>query len=74
MRFNVDKNKCKGCALCVRVCPVKVLRMGDELNDYGNTYVECTDQSKCIACCMCATMCPDWAITIHDDRPKRGKK
>ncbi|MCP5462385.1 MAG: NAD(+)/NADH kinase [bacterium] len=59
MRFNVDKNKCKGCSLCVRVCPTKTLRMGTELNDYGNTYVECIDQSKCIACCMCATMCPD---------------
>ncbi|MCB1195292.1 4Fe-4S binding protein [bacterium] len=73
MRFNVDKNKCKGCSLCVRVCPTKTLRMGTELNDYGNTYVECIDQSKCIACCMCATMCPDWAITIHDDRPKQAK-
>lgn len=70
-RFNVNKNKCKGCGLCPRVCPKKILKMGDNMNDVGNRYVECIDDDTCIMCCMCATMCPDWAITIYD--PKDDK-
>lgn len=73
-RFSVDKNKCKGCGLCIRVCPKKILRLGTAMNDVGNRYAECIDDGSCIMCCMCATMCPDWAIAITDPRDKKPVK
>ena len=56
---------CKGCSLCIDVCPKKILRLSKEkLNDKGFHPVECTDESACTACAFCAEMCPDYAIAI----------
>jgi len=65
-KINVDINKCKGCELCIMVCPIKNLKMSDEMNAYGNPYVVVISDDKCLACCLCSSMCPDWAITIKD--------
>lgn len=57
---------CKGCSLCVSVCPKKILRLSpDTLNAKGFHPAEITDQEACIACAFCATMCPDCIITVE---------
>ena len=62
--FNEDL--CKGCALCVSVCPKKILRMStDRLNNKGFYPAEITDQAACIGCAFCATMCPDVVIRVE---------
>ena len=62
--FNTDF--CKGCGLCVEVCPRKNLVISrDKINKKGHNPAEITDQSKCIACAFCATMCPDCVITVE---------
>jgi len=64
--FNVDL--CKGCNLCVTVCPKKILLLSrDTLNKKGFHPAQITDQDKCIACAMCAQICPDVVITIEKD-------
>ncbi len=64
--FNTER--CKGCGLCVEVCPKKILELAkDILNSKGYHPARITAQEKCIACAMCATMCPDCVIKVEKD-------
>ena len=62
--FNTEL--CKGCGLCVNVCPKKILELAkDKINQKGHYPAQMTDQSQCIGCAFCATMCPDCIITVE---------
>ncbi len=64
LTFKMDE--CKGCGLCVYVCPLKILRISqDIINKKGHHPAECIDESKCVACASCAVMCPDCIIRIE---------
>ena len=64
LKFITDK--CKGCGLCVEVCPKKVLALAtDKINLKGHHPVEAVNPDSCIACAFCATMCPDCIITVE---------
>jgi len=57
---------CKGCGLCVSVCPKKILQVDiTRLNSKGYHPISCIDQSKCIGCTFCAVQCPDSVITVE---------
>jgi 2-oxoglutarate ferredoxin oxidoreductase subunit delta len=60
----VDKNRCKGCGLCVAVCPKNVLELSDEVNAMGYFPVYQARPEDCVYCTTCCIMCPDVAITI----------
>ena len=56
---------CKGCGLCVAVCPVQCLRMSDEVSDDGVQPAERVEAVECIGCLQCHTVCPDVAIEVY---------
>jgi len=60
----IDRDRCKGCELCVSVCPKQVLAMSKEINSKGYFYSQVVNQEACIACRFCGMMCPDCAIEI----------
>ena len=62
----IDKDRCKGCGLCVIVCPKKVLEISNELNTKGYFPAHQARPEDCIHCAICCTMCPDVAITISE--------
>ena len=65
-KVTFDTDRCKGCGLCIDVCPKKLLVLAKaKLNKKGHSPAEMTDMSKCIACAFCATMCPDCVITVE---------
>ena len=61
----IDKNHCKGCELCVKVCPQEILAMSKKIGIKGYFYAEMVDSSRCIGCRICAITCPDAAIEVH---------
>lgn len=66
-RVTFREEKCKGCALCVAVCPVKIIDFDQKLNvkGYHPAIVTEDKMSKCIGCASCARMCPDLVITVE---------
>ncbi len=65
-KMTVNNDRCKGCSLCVTVCPQKIIRIRrDIITPKGYCPAECTDLNKCTGCAMCFTMCPDCAITVE---------
>ena len=66
LEYTIDKDRCKGCALCVSICPKKVLEISDRVNKKGYFPAYQARPEDCIVCAMCCTMCPDVAITITE--------
>jgi len=61
-----DDAACKGCDLCIDVCPFKILALDKtRVNAKGYNPVYCTDIEKCTACAMCARICPDSVIKVE---------
>jgi 2-oxoglutarate ferredoxin oxidoreductase subunit delta len=48
---------CKGCGICVELCPVNVLALENEK-------VVIKDGAKCIGCDICELICPDFVIKV----------
>lgn len=64
-KYYLDIDRCKGCGLCVDVCPKKVLDILENVNSKGYFPVYQAYPEKCIYCSTCCIMCPDVAITIE---------
>jgi len=65
-RVVVDAELCKGCDLCVVVCPQRNLRLSGALNRKGYhpaVFSFHGEKGDCTACGLCYWVCPDFAIT-----------
>ena len=60
----IDRNRCKGCELCVHACPKQVLAMSDEINEKGYFFATVVSGPDCIGCKFCGMSCPDAAIEV----------
>jgi 2-oxoglutarate ferredoxin oxidoreductase subunit delta len=61
-----EENRCKGCGLCVDVCPKKIVALDtSRINAKGYNPAYVTDMDACIACGFCAMMCPDVVIRVE---------
>ena len=68
VRLTINEEVCKGCGLCVRACPKKILELSKtKINAKGYRPAEITDMEACIGCTSCARTCPDVAIRIEKD-------
>ena len=65
-KHTVDIERCKGCGLCVEVCPKHVLEISGEINTKGYYPVYQARPENCVFCSTCCIMCPDVAITITE--------
>lgn len=55
--IKINKERCKGCEICIVLCPAQVL----DLQDFK---VHVADIEKCTACMQCELRCPDFAIEV----------
>jgi 2-oxoglutarate ferredoxin oxidoreductase subunit delta len=69
--IDIDETYCKGCELCIEVCPKDVLELDTEhLTPKGYNYVTLISD-KCTGCAVCALICPEAAITVYREIPTR---
>ena len=66
-KITVNKDKCKGCLLCIGVCPKGMLKKSKQLNKRGVNYVEFMDIGACVGCSLCAVICPDCCIEVYKE-------
>jgi len=68
----IDTERCKGCGLCVTVCPKGCIIISKCSNKSGYFPVQASN-SSCTGCAMCAVICPDAAIEVFRENNNKGK-
>jgi 2-oxoglutarate ferredoxin oxidoreductase subunit delta len=63
----INTAQCKGCDLCIPVCPPQVLVMTThEVNETGYRYPLLLD--GCTGCGRCHAVCPDFVFTVFQEQ------
>jgi len=65
VEIDVDTFLCKGCGICVEMCPRKVFEWSKELSEKGVHYPVPVHAEKCVKCKLCELLCPDFAIAVR---------
>lgn len=69
---SIETDRCKGCGLCISVCPVNILVFHDNsVNTKGYKPATIIRPLDCTGCGNCSLMCPDSAITVKRTVRKR---
>ena len=70
--IEIEDERCKGCELCVAVCPRQLIRLSERINRLGYHPAEFSSDglSKekgkgCTGCTLCGQMCPETAISVY---------
>ena len=69
-RIIINEALCKGCGLCVSVCPGGNLCLEDRPEAKGGRVAVFSHQEQCTGCRFCALICPDVAIEVFRLEPE----
>jgi 2-oxoglutarate ferredoxin oxidoreductase subunit delta len=64
----IDDQFCKGCNLCIEVCPRKVFGRSNKRSHAGYPMPQAANPG-CSVCFLCEMTCPDLAITVVEENP-----
>ena len=65
-KITIDIELCKGCGLCVTVCPKECIAISKNSNKKGYFPAEAV-KAGCTACGLCALVCPEAIIGVFRD-------
>jgi len=68
IRIMINDKYCKGCGICIEMCPRGVLQFSEKINEKGYHIPYPKNLEKCIACHQCEMYCPDQAITVVEEK------
>jgi 2-oxoglutarate ferredoxin oxidoreductase subunit delta len=66
VKIEINENFCKGCDICILVCPRGVFEKSNKLNKKGIYPPIPVNAEKCTKCNLCILQCPDQAIFIEE--------
>lgn len=64
IKVEVNPDWCKGCRICVELCPKDVFQMSKEPAETAYFIAIVKRPELCTACYECELHCPDLAITV----------
>jgi len=73
-KVKVLEKYCKGCGLCVRICPAGVLALSSSVNGKGITIAQVDETKECTGCGLCYVVCPDSAVEVTTEEKQCPKK
>jgi len=68
----INTELCKGCGLCVTVCPKNSIVISKQSNKTGYFPAQ-TSNADCTGCCLCAIICPEAIIEVYRENDSSGK-
>jgi len=71
VRPEINPKYCKGCNICIYICPKGCYSKGDDISELGYTVPKVSAGEKCfnrgrtskMICELCVLSCPDQAIS-----------
>ena len=73
-RIEVNELFCKGCELCIEVCPQDAIQLAmEKINSKGYHPAEMVAKG-CTGCGICTIVCPEAAITVFREVNKAKKE
>jgi len=57
--------RCKGCGVCIELCPKDVLDYDPKLNAHGAHPPRVVNKENCVGCGLCEEVCGDLAIFLR---------
>lgn len=63
--IHLNQKWCKGCYICLEVCPKKVFEKSPEVSEKGFQSVVVAHPELCTRCLQCEMLCPDLAINVE---------
>lgn len=69
----INTERCKGCGLCIAVCPKTSIIISKKSNKSGYFPAQ-TSNTDCSGCALCAIICPEVVIEVFREEDMAADK